>query len=168
MWLSPAGGGEGRVPGEWWAVPAELQSCHGMQPPYTPPQSGHTSSSLPTSLKIIVKKPHNLNLITSVLSSRYLWSGSGTDSEAVKLTAAVGFRNQIYPRVCDMSTLEPEFQCANCVRVTGGWPGRWGRWRCVTGGERRHAWLPSPPPAPLQTGAIQVSQYSEKVPTTPV
>ena len=68
-----------RASGERW--PAELQSCHGMQPPYTP-QSGHTSSSLPTSLKIIVKKPHNLNLINSVLSSRYLWSGSGTDSEA--------------------------------------------------------------------------------------
>ena len=156
-----------RPSGERW--PAELQSCHGMQYLHTtsntPPQSGH-SSCLPTILNIILKKPHNHNLTTSVLSNGYLSSGSGTDSAANSSTEWLVLG--IFSCSSDLAeglAICPHLSLNFNVQTVSGCcpgPGRWRRWRCVTGGERRHAWLPSPPPAPLETGALQVSQYSRE------
>lgn len=161
-------------PSWWWwgegagrVVSGGRQSCsHAMAcNTSTPPQSGH-SSCLPTILNIILKKPHNHNLTTSVLSNGYLSSGSGSDSAANSSTEWLVLG--IFSCSSDLAeglAICPHLSLNFNVQTVSGCcpgPGRWRRWRCVTGGERRHAWLPSPPPAPLETGALQVSQYSRE------
>ena len=165
VWLSPAGGGEGRVPAEWWAVAgrAAVMPWHAIPPHHHSQDTAAVcqpfSTSFWRSLTITTLQPPCYQMDN-------LSSGSGSDSAANSSTEWLVLG--IFSCSSDLAeglAICPHLSLNFNVQTVSGCcpgPGRWRRWRCVTGGERRHAWLPSPPPAPLETGALQVSQYSRE------